>query len=432
MHRRLSSTEKGKAVELAHHIRDKFHVNGRLPIIKSSTIEFSEGGEVIATLAYEKLERHCLKCGRLDHEVRDCLEAKHEKRAQLALEGDSLRSRASANKEVTPPQTKRSTAGGPDRHSPRRTSRFTPYSKTELSTRQRHSHAREDAQQRYHPNYQRGRHQREEAHYGKDAYDHIRRKRYEHTSRLPSPPHRERTNFSGVSHSANSPKEHSRRVSARCYSPKEKQNRQEACGHMEDSRSPQTKHLPPLPTEAMEIAVEEVREAMLQYTNCADPTESAARRERLRLAEAQGEVEESAALMVRASLARDATTETIDETMRATASPPARVPIASRLGKPPRQLQAAPARAPIMDILGPLLDEASTFEEDLMRGEPQNQKRKPGRPPGRKKATASPLSLVGTSVKKRKVQQTKPPTCRRKLMGAAGRDGKTSKAQKGR
>ena len=41
---------------------------------------------------------------------------------------------------------------------------------------------------------------------------------------------------------------------------------------------------------------------MIQYTSCPDPTESAARRERMRQAEEQGDFEETAARMVRASL----------------------------------------------------------------------------------------------------------------------------------
>lgn len=57
-----------------------------------------------------------------------------------------------------------------------------------------------------------------------------------------------------------------------------------------------------LPQEAIEEAIGEVREVMRQYTACADPTESAARKERLRQAEEQVEVEEAAIQMVQANL----------------------------------------------------------------------------------------------------------------------------------
>lgn len=44
-------------------------INGLLPIIKSSVIEYSNGDEVTATFVYEKLDKHCSKCLRLDHDL---------------------------------------------------------------------------------------------------------------------------------------------------------------------------------------------------------------------------------------------------------------------------------------------------------------------------------------------------------------------------
>ncbi|KAJ4917029.1 Clat_adaptor_s domain-containing protein [Raphanus sativus] len=61
----------------------RVYVNGRLPLIKSSVIEYSNGDEVTATFVYEGLQRHCSFCNKLDHEVRDCLEAKHQGKALL-------------------------------------------------------------------------------------------------------------------------------------------------------------------------------------------------------------------------------------------------------------------------------------------------------------------------------------------------------------
>ncbi|CAN6911473.1 unnamed protein product, partial [Brassica oleracea var. botrytis] len=58
-----------------------------------------------------------------------------------------------------------------------------------------------------------------------------------------------------------------------------------------------------LPLEAFNEALGEVREVMLQYTSTADPTENAARRERVRQAEKQGQLEETAVRIVRSSLA---------------------------------------------------------------------------------------------------------------------------------
>ncbi|XP_009133671.1 uncharacterized protein LOC103858131 [Brassica rapa] len=66
-------------------VRMRVHVNGRLPLIKSSVIEYPNGDEVRVSLVYEKLEKHCSHCYRLDHELKDCLAAKHQKKKANAL-----------------------------------------------------------------------------------------------------------------------------------------------------------------------------------------------------------------------------------------------------------------------------------------------------------------------------------------------------------
>lgn len=62
-------------------IRMRVQINGLLPLIKTSIIEYPNGDEVTASFVYERLEKHCSKCLRLDHEFKDCLVAKHEARA---------------------------------------------------------------------------------------------------------------------------------------------------------------------------------------------------------------------------------------------------------------------------------------------------------------------------------------------------------------
>lgn len=75
-----------KAEVTALSMRMRVQINGRLPLIKSSIIEYPNGDEVTATFVYEKLERHCSKCFRLDHDVKDCLVAKHQEKAQRTQE----------------------------------------------------------------------------------------------------------------------------------------------------------------------------------------------------------------------------------------------------------------------------------------------------------------------------------------------------------
>lgn len=77
-------------------IRMKVHVNGRLPLIKKSVIEYSNGDEVAASFVYERLEKHCSFCLKLDHEARDCLEAKHQKKALLAAQEITQRNQDNA------------------------------------------------------------------------------------------------------------------------------------------------------------------------------------------------------------------------------------------------------------------------------------------------------------------------------------------------
>ncbi|KAF3495845.1 hypothetical protein DY000_02052093 [Brassica cretica] len=135
-----------------------------------------------------------------------------------------------------------------------------------------------------------------------------------------------------------------------------------------------------VPHEAFNEALEEVREVMVQHTQCADPTESAARKERLRKAEKEGQLEETATRMVQASLA-----DKPEEQQQLEEVPSIeRVPIALRLG-------------PIAPFLSPV-DGVGTGTTE---------KCKPGRPPGRRTIQSSPKLIRGSSSRKRKLQQPK-------------------------
>ena len=70
--------------------RMRVHINGLLPLIKTSVVEFPNGDEVSTTLVYERLDKHCTKCLRLDHELRECLVARAEAKAlKASQEGES-------------------------------------------------------------------------------------------------------------------------------------------------------------------------------------------------------------------------------------------------------------------------------------------------------------------------------------------------------
>ncbi|KAG5396048.1 hypothetical protein IGI04_017862, partial [Brassica rapa subsp. trilocularis] len=138
-----------------------------------------------------------------------------------------------------------------------------------------------------------------------------------------------------------------------------------------------------LPKEAIAEAIGELHDVMKLYTSVADPTESAARKERYRLAQEQGEIEQTAAQMVRARLTNQDNGDMVTS--------PTRVPALLRLGPSPPPLASHPT--------GPV-----------------ETRRKPGRPSGsRKKAPNSPNMLMGSSSKKRK-QIADSPLRRRRLV----------------
>lgn len=235
--------------------------------------------------------------------------------------------------------------------------------------------------------------------------------------------------FSGDSHSAISPQQKERREDlrgdrGRSFSNGSRGLRDEhLINHRGDPR--EAEYTPP-PLQELETARDEVREVLLQYTASADPAESAVRKERLRQAEAQEKLDDSAARIVRVRQARLQAIEETEPTPAPLSNSQERVPIANRLGPLNDNEPDQPSRIPIMDILGPLLDEASE-QANLPTETTQAPKRKPGRPPGKKKVHASPLSLAGVSSKLRKVNNSKPLNCRKKLSVAPGRDDSPAK-----
>ncbi|XP_013617826.1 PREDICTED: probable serine/threonine-protein kinase MARK-C [Brassica oleracea var. oleracea] len=209
---------------------------------------------------------------------------------------------------------------------------------------------------------------------------------------------------------------------------------------------------------------EEVRGAILQYANCTDPDESAARRERLIQAEAQGQLEANAALVVRTSLVRKTTTDPEKESPLKQSSD--RIPVSNRLGipgasasrqspplipsterasansrlgpvnsdldrnTPPNANSNANLSLPILNRLGPQLDANTSPATGAIKDTATVSKRKPGRPPGPRKVRGSPAGVPGTSARKRKVQQTKPPNVRKKLHVESTRTGNSTRGSK--
>lgn len=175
----------------------------------------------------------------------------------------------------------------------------------------------------------------------------------------------------------------------------------------------------------------------MKYTRVEDPTERAARLERMRQAEESGQLERSATRIAEKAMAKqkEVLTEKLDEAM-----PTARIPVSHRLEAPSeaivqettprisvslrlgdpgngistqeRELEKSPSTTPRTSAilrLGPLQTEHRPSLE-----EGPGTKKKRGRPPGSKKVPNSPQTVTGNSSRKRKTT-AKPPNCRRRV-----------------
>ncbi|EFH55652.1 predicted protein [Arabidopsis lyrata subsp. lyrata] len=158
-----------------------------------------------------------------------------------------------------------------------------------------------------------------------------------------------------------------------------------------------------LPKAAVETAMGELREVMIQYANCADPLESAARKERVRRAEEEGQFEETAEQMVRASLNTSSTDSPILSSSVLELSP-VRIHVALRVG---------PLNAPPI----PPKPKKRTIAKKKV-GRPPG--RPLGRPPGpsltKKASIPSPRLVAAGRTKKRKLLKVLPSPRRRLIM----------------
>ncbi|CAF2284170.1 BnaA04g17000D [Brassica napus] len=362
-----------------------------------------------------RIDNHCSTCFRLDHSLKDCLEEKARKRALSGLqEKDSSKLvSVSSVKETShlvgrvprdnasfhfsasqrADQFERRPARSFNASQSRRENRLQPRVWQEKEAHRRSSQARE------------------RSHYPAARYNGSQRDRTSHHSRLDS---QGRSFYREVAN-PQTPVDTNESSSTRAHP-----------GILEKGIPLQEK-LPSLPKEALQLAREEVRDAMLQYTKTADPTEREARTERMRQAEEQGDIEKTAAHMVQASL-----NESAERMITEPSSPtPERVSALRRLALPeqqdripaPLRLGPSPPGPIIAGVEGS--PTANRIPATLRLGSPpalQNSgdlnatkaisKRKPGRPPGRKTVTEKTLAtskpLVASGNRVRKVAGAKP------------------------
>lgn len=436
--------EKAEITSLT--VRMRVHVDGLLPLIKILVVEFPNGDEVATTLVYERLDKHCTKCLRLDHELKECLVARAEARTIKESQGEKLEK--SNNFSAQESGSVRGHPSGQNLDTQYRREReqrnqgafqFSASNKGSEGDRREIHRARESQHYRpYKPqaNTWQERSSQRHSYYARErSRGDIERsarplRESSKNHELPDPP--TRSYYREIQRSVAEAKDTGSSIS------KPHQDRN-------NRGSPLVLDAVTIPEKTLDEARNEVRDVMMQYTKCSDPTEREARKERLRQAEVRGQVEEAVVQVARASLNAMAN----EQMLIPFGTSPERLSATQRLG--PTVQQVAPRakdqeaetnptsrekehvslrlgesqKSPISKSrtlatlrLGPVGTAEAQDSGDLVTA-----KRKPGRPPGRRVVHASPTLSKGNSTKRRTVQATKPPTCRRKIIPAETRGG---------
>lgn len=379
-------------------------VNGLRPLIFNSTLEFANGDEVTASLVYEKLEKHCKLCFMLDHQKEDCLlntsrtnptNSSHETSKVLPREHSLSKQKnhisakpSSKEQEYRQPsgfmRDARKADSGYRTFSPRRHN----FENASYDESKRYNRSVPGSKETpYHPS-------RSSRHHSPLEKS---RSRWVDTGRRLTP--------SG--HSQSRERQPLTSTARDCDAPGEQR---EAPLHRGSNLEPeasapinaQNNIFSPSLDKSTEFdkvtceAREELKEYMTQYASCADPSESAARKERMRLAEEKGETEEVVRNMVATSIALNANQLNAEE-LNATGTTPLRRSIDLS--------DNSPGRIPALNRLGPPTDPIISPSEPVEGRIPA--KKRLGRPPLAKKQS-KPLGVNASSnVKKRRVTQVR-------------------------
>ncbi|KAF8053798.1 LOW QUALITY PROTEIN: hypothetical protein N665_1373s0003 [Sinapis alba] len=403
-------------------MRMRVHVNGRLPLIKSYVVEFSNGDQVNTHLVCEKLEKHCFHCFRLDHKGRDWLEAKHQKKAIIEKQEESQRRKIYVgNKESENLhasfhlEASRQTSPHRDDQS-RSLTRYEPRRQANFQARGPHLNCNGSIEAGFNGNLC------QQQPRGEQRRDSFCRRNEFHIHRNAAPSSRNYEEYHGDFHMRVSP----RLALSRDTQTKElptaspliqREPIQEKANSSRDKILPPARGIP-LQMDVLYEAQGEIQDVMEEYTNVADPSESVARRERLRQADAQGQLEEAPAQMVRDSIARN--TEEDHQPASQIPNSQDQGPLAKRLG-PLNQDSASSnsrnqvnfrsdssERIPVANRIGHVRVVDTALEPIVSQGPVKAQKRKPERP-SRKRIVSASLILPGTNSRKRRVQNAKSP-----------------------
>lgn len=260
----------------------KVQINGLEPITLKIVVEFSDGKEALVTLEYKNLKKYCFHCQRLTHEAATCPGLLKEK--DLIKQSSNL-------------------------PSPKRNNFTSGHNKDYLKSPTRDYQGSHSG-----PNLS-----REDYNSNKRRYD-DRELRNSTPSRTRTDSHKDTSSQRTPTRSLNYSRREPPRNMERNHHNTRKANFQwrertrpntDIIGSSENSRT----RRPPLERESIvgesmsphtlaptkETVMDELREVTVQYTSCADPTESLARKQRVLQGEARGMMAETAAQILAAS-----------------------------------------------------------------------------------------------------------------------------------
>ncbi|CAN7029521.1 unnamed protein product, partial [Brassica rapa subsp. trilocularis] len=377
----------------------KVYINGLQPLICKTTLEFDDGGEVEATLVYERLHNHCSTCYSLCHGKEECpedqsgatsLQQSSQKNQRLSTDHQNSKNSRRSSAELASSQH-RAPPPHPQRHSYGRPASKGYYSSDAERTQFRADSHADSRRLKNPPSTERTITARNPP---RDRTYHLTRRGEESTNSYHSREYRRHD----TPERRRAPQHHQQSKSL--WVEKSKQCEAQSQNELERTESSlpilttgqrnEVQNLSQnLPSAALDIAREEIREVMIQYSSCPDPTESAARKTRLRQAEEQGELEEAAAQLVRNSIEMqrmDITEERVEVT-------PERIPALQRLGQGSEPRSA-------LHRLGPHENSTPRSVQPTIRKKTASQ--------GAKRLTPSSLAPMGAGIRKRKVAKAAP------------------------
>lgn len=411
--------EKAEITSLS--VRMRVHVNGLLPLITHSVVEFPNGDEVATTLVYERLDKHCTKCLRLDHELKECLVARAEaKEAKAKLEETSQNSEPMRGFSTAPVRTKQH-----ERHNDAKSQADFQFSASNREQdREGRSHkARDTPRQR---SYKPVSNSWQEKSSYRRSQQSQERSRFEY-GRASRPPR-------GNSYNRNLPAPPSRGFYREVQKSNNELRDMGSCAsksHLEKIAEGNPSHLDAMESNHWDARVadnDEGRNTRIQITISPNQREGETRAidtakvpettpERLSATQRLGPNVEPKS----SSLERVSARLRLGESLSSPPNVPRR-PATLRLGEKSNS-PITNNRLPASQRLGTLQPADPPTEAN----EQVKTKRKPGRPPGRKQVQASPTLSKGGTSKRRKVASSKPPICRRKIQTEDSRKGTARK-----